>query len=70
MFSYVLKVKVEETFSYVILQMKLNHLELDTYRHMFSGHSPGMYIVVKYKIHLYSLRNMPVSKACTNKFYI
>ena len=36
-----------------------------------------MYIVVKYKIHLYSLRNrpeklaiLPVSKARTNKFYI
>jgi hypothetical protein len=32
-----------------------------------------MYIVVRYKINLHSLRNwleMPVSKACTNKFYI
>jgi hypothetical protein len=28
MFSYVLKVKVEEAFSYVTLQMKLNHLEI------------------------------------------
>jgi hypothetical protein len=36
MFRYVLKVKVEEAFSYVTLQMKLNHLELDTYQHMDS----------------------------------
>jgi hypothetical protein len=44
MFSYVLKVKVEEAFSYVTLQMKLNHLELDTYQYMFSGHSPGIFL--------------------------
>ena len=43
MFSYVLKVKVEEAFSYVTLQMKLNHLELDTYQYMFSGHSPEIF---------------------------
>ena len=44
MFSYVLKVKVEEAFSYVTLQMKLNLLELDIYQYMFSGHSPGIFL--------------------------
>jgi hypothetical protein len=43
MFSYVLKVKVEEAFSYVTLQMKLNEFELDTYQYMFSGHSAGIF---------------------------
>jgi hypothetical protein len=42
-----------------------------------AGQTQNTYIVVKYKIHLYSLRNrpeklaiVPVSKARTNKFYI
>jgi hypothetical protein len=61
----------------IILKIKGSNPIYNAGGGLFSLDVPYTYIVVKYKIHLYSLRNrpeklaiLPVSKARTNKFYI